>query len=377
MVGVGANAIFGLSDAIFAPLATAQELQARQASQQAVTNDVTLGVAESYFLLVQARGDFSAAEALVREGEELSRKTDDIAEGLAPPVEAARTRVELARRKQATITAKERWRTASAELSRLLRLDPLILLDPMEPANMAIPVIDGNAPIDDLIRLALTHRPELAANQSLVQATLQRLKQEKLRPLTPSILLRSTSTNPSGSLGFGVFGGGPNNRLGEFNTRFDYDVQILWELQNLGFGNRNRIRERNVEHEIATLELFRTQDRIAAEVSVAFAQLNAARDRLRIAEPAFAEAYDTFRKNSDALSQTRRIGNAVVLVSRPQEVVAALQALANSNSEYLAAVSDFNRVQFRLYRAIGHPATFIVEQVQPEVAPAASRAGPR
>jgi hypothetical protein len=42
-------------------------------------------------------------------------------------------------------------------------------------------------------------------------------------------------------------------------------------------------------------------------------------------------------------------------VVRPQEVVAAVQALGQANADFHAAVADFNRAQFRLYRALGHP----------------------
>ena len=48
----------------------------------------------------------------------------------------------------------------------------------------------------------------LTIQEVAVQATLERLKAERQRPLVPSILLRSVSTNPSGSLGIGSFGGG-------------------------------------------------------------------------------------------------------------------------------------------------------------------------
>src|SRR5262249_54978558 len=69
MGGIGVNAVFALTDVIFAPLAASRDLDARQATAQAVTNDVTLSVAESYFNLVQARGEYLVAEGLVREAE--------------------------------------------------------------------------------------------------------------------------------------------------------------------------------------------------------------------------------------------------------------------------------------------------------------------
>src|SRR5207247_10200201 len=58
---------------------------------------------------------------------------------------------------------------------------------------------------------------------------------------------------------FRSFGGGQNDVLKNFSGRFDIDLQLLWEFQSLGFGNRARMNERRAEYEIATLDLFRTQ----------------------------------------------------------------------------------------------------------------------
>jgi outer membrane protein TolC len=234
-------------------------------------------------------------------------------------------------------------------------------------------VIDPSATVDGLISIALSTRPELAGQEAVVQATLARLKQEKLRPLVPSLAVRSVSTNPSGSLGYGVFGGGPNNQLGNFGGRFDIDVQLLWEFQSLGLGNRARVAERRAENEAAMLDLFRTQDRIAAEVVQSFAQVRAAAERLNEAEPAMREAIELASRSLEGLGQTRRVGDTVVLVVRPQEAVAAVQALAQANADFFSAVSDYNRAQFRLYRALGHPAQCLAGAVP---GPASAEAGP-
>ena len=60
-------------------------------------------------------------------------------------------------------------------------------------------------------------------------------------------------------------------------------------------------------------------------------------------------------KNFEGLGQTRGAGNLLQLVVRPQEAVAAVQALAQAYADYYAAVRDYNRGQFRLYRAMGRP----------------------
>ena len=71
------------------------------------------------------------------------------------------------------------------------------------------------------------------------------------------------------------------------------------------------------------------------------------------AEPALREAIDLVQKSTEGLGQTRRIGDALTLVVRPQEAVAAVQAFAQANADFFAAVADYNRAQFRLYRALG------------------------
>src|SRR5262245_49782801 len=244
MAGAGPSAVFALSEALYAPLAARQALAAREADQQAVVNDTVLAVAEAYFNVQQARGELAGALDAVRRAADLVRRTEKLAEGLAPPVEVNRARTELARRRQAAETARERWETAGAELTRLLRLDAAALVEPLEAPHLRVDLVELAQPVDDLIALALTSRPELASRQALVEATLALLRQEKLRPLVPSVLLRGNATNPAGTLSSGVFGGGRNAFMGNFGGRNAIDVQVLWELQNLGLGNPAAVRQR-------------------------------------------------------------------------------------------------------------------------------------
>src|SRR5205807_10408169 len=105
-----------------------------------------------------------------------------------------RARTELSRRRQAIQLARERWGLAGAELARLLRLDPTTVVQPMEPPQLQVTFVDVDKSADELIPIALTNRPELASQQALVQVSLQLLRQERLRPLVPSLLMRGAST---------------------------------------------------------------------------------------------------------------------------------------------------------------------------------------
>ncbi len=355
MVGGAPYMVFALADALFAPLAARQVSQARQASLQAATNDTLLVVAETYFNVQQARGELAGAVDVVRKTEEVARRAKELAPGIIPPVEEIRVRTELARRRQVLTVQQARWRTTGAELVRLLRLDPTVIVDPVDPPNLKITLLPCDRPVDDLIPIGLSQRPELASQQALVKAALARLRQERIRPLVPSILLRGTSTQATGTLAAGFFGGGLNSSFGNFGVREDFDLQALWELQNFGLGNRARVRESEAERKAALMELFRTQDRVAAEIVQAHAEVQAATARLTDAETEVKDALDSYDKNLEGLGQTRRAGNLVILVIRPQEVVAAIQALGQAYGDYYGTVADYNRAQFRLYRALGQP----------------------
>lgn len=354
-LGAGPTAVFSAGDAYFAPLEARQVLRAREADAQAARNDAALAVAEAYFTVQQARGEVAGAIDALRRAEELVRLTEKVAPELAPTVEINRAKAEVARRRIAVESAYERWQVASADLTRLLRLEPGTLVEPAEEPALAVELLDPATADEALIPIALTNRPELAAHQALIQAALVRVRQEQTRPLVPSVALRGVGSQVPGLAG-GLFGGGINGNLSNFGGRFSFDLQAIWELQNLGLGNRAIVRERQAEERQAFLQLLRTQDRVTAEVVQAHAQLRRAANRLKAAEEGVTNAAETAEKNLRGLVPGKRVGEQLTLVFRPQEAVAAVAALDQAYRDYFAAVGDHNRAQFRLYRALGHPA---------------------
>jgi outer membrane protein TolC len=377
--GIGTSAVLSPNDAIFASLAARQTLNARRSEVQAATNDSMLAVTNAYFSVQQARGELAAAQDSTRRTEEIVRRVKSLAAGLIPELEIVRAEAELARRQETEVFARENWQVAGTELARILRLDASAQLEPVEPPQLNITLVEPDRPIDELITIGLSNRPELAADQALVQAALARLKQEKLRPFIPSILLRGDSTSVGGTLGAGVFAGGNNSDLSSTAGRSDWDLQVLWQLDNLGVGNVARTRVRDSEHRAAILELFRQQDRVAAEVSRAYAQARQAARRATISERQVRLAVDSYNKNLVGLGQIHRSGELVQTIVRPQEAIAAIQSLAQAYADYFRAVADSNRAQFRLYRAMGQPAQTLQQRTMtsaPEVPPVPPPAAP-
>jgi outer membrane protein TolC len=358
--GIGSAAILNVCDAIFAPLAARQQLNARQADRQTASNDTLVAVSDAYFNLQQARGELAGAMVATRRTEELVRRTRKLAPALVPELEIDRAEAELVRRQQAELLARERWKVASATLARLLRLDAAAQFDPQEPPQLRIDLIDVGKTVDELIPIALTSRPELASQQAQVQLTLTLLRQERLRPLIPSVLLRGYSTPVTGTLGAGVFAGGSNSSISTSGLRSDFDLQVLWQFDNLGFGNHAKVHLREAENRLALVELFRQQDRVASEVASAHAQAKLAARRVDLAEKEVQSALNSADKNLVALGQTKGAGNLLILLVRPQEALASVQTLAQAYADYYGAVADANRAQFRLYRALGQPAQSVL-----------------
>src|SRR4029077_14514438 len=101
---------------------------------------------------------------------------------------------------------------------------------------------------------------------------------------------------------------------------------------------------------------FRVQDMVAADVTRAQARLQSATARVTQADRSLRNAIIAFNGNFEGLGQTRRFGDVLVLINRPQEVVFALQLMKQSFDQYFTTVAEYNKAQFELFHALGYPA---------------------
>ena len=173
--------------------------------------------------------------------------------------------------------------------------------------------------------------------------------------LLPSMLINGFQT-PDELIQAGVFGLGPNSSLNKWTGRVDVSFQFMWELEAMGIGNLARIKEQRGEQSRAIIELFKTQDMVAADVTRAQARLQSATARVSQADRALRASLIAFNGNYEGLQQTTRFGDVLVEVFRPQEVVYALQRLKTALDEYFTTVAEYNRAQFQMFHALGYPA---------------------
>jgi outer membrane protein TolC len=146
----------------------------------------------------------------------------------------------------------------------------------------------------------------------------------------------------------GGFGGGINDFFGNFNGRSDFAATVVWTLQNFGLGNQALMRERRSQYAQATFRQASVEAQVAAQVASAFSVAFAHRQALAAAQREVADARESYRLNDD---RVRRFPDQ----GRPIELLQAIQALAVARRDYLQVVSDYNRAQFHLFTALGHP----------------------
>jgi outer membrane protein TolC len=328
-----------LSDALFAPLVERQSVRGTNAALATAFNDTLLQVALAYLDLLQAQAQVAIAREAAANAEELDKLVDSrVRAGATLQADGLRARAELAERRRLLVQAEEGVRIASTELARLLRLDPAVTLAPAEDQPLAVTLVDTDTPLPPLIEQALLERPELAEQQALVGATRARLRQEQWRPLIPSVQL---------GFGAGGFGGGSGLAVRDFGDRADFDAMVVWELRNLGFGNYALSRERASVHQQAALSAAQAAEGIAAEVARAYfqarqhhVQIDAARAQVKAAAEALPLNFKGIRGGE----------------LRAIEAQQAIQTLAYARTQYLAAVTGYNRAQHALLRAIGQAA---------------------
>ena len=374
-VGGGPSLNWSLADVYFGPLVARQVEAATQAGLQRVNNTTVLAVADAYLNVLLARrrlartGEtllYLTAEQFTVEGQRFKgmlRMMRDFVEVGAQEAlrsELARVEVEVLRRQEEQRAALQDFQTATAELARLLRLDPQVGLMPVEDFRFPIPLPGeelASRPVEQLVAFALAGRPELAENRALVLAALARVRNSKFRPLLPNVALAynwgdfggSPDPNPGGRPGFG-----PSGEIKHMNTRTDLDVSLVWRLRNFGFGDLADRRGFEAAYRQANLRQLQVEDLVVAQVVIAKEEMEGWRDRLNTTRAALFNAngapagpvFSSLRLNFERI---RAAGG------RPLEVLDSIRGLSDALEAYGVDVTSYERARFRLLFALGVP----------------------
>jgi len=356
-VGAGANAVAAgtvnipgvflggnIGQGLFAYLTTKQVLIEREFATLAIRNQVFLRVALGFSELLRAEGIRAVSLQSRDEAREIARLTADYAvTGQGRQADADRAATELARREGEVLQAEGLILSASAELCRVLNLDPSIRLHPTDAYIVPMPIVPDPQPLPELIAVGLLRRPELAERRAAIREAFLRLEGTKILPFSPTVLVGFSA---------GGFGGGSNlvrPVFGSMSGRTDTDIIGYWTLQNLGVGNVALIKGAKAQLGASQFQQIAVLNRVRAEVAIAYAQTHARFAQIGTTEAAVRSSQRGFREDYDLTIQ--QTGRRVL----PIELLNNFRLLNDSRREYLDTIVDYNRAQFELYVALGQP----------------------
>ena len=330
-----------LGDAIFEPLAAKQRVEAVRFNAAATANSVLLGVAVEYLELEAAGLDVLARGRTESEAAEVARVTAEFARtGAGRLADADRAETQKHLRRGEIRKAEERLAVASARLARRLHLDPSVRIEPANTAPEVFALVDPDIATEKLLEVALQRRPEVKSRDAEVAVAETRTRQEKMRPLLPTVWLGYSGA---------AFGGGSNLTpplLGRFGSRTDFDAYAFWTLLNFGAGNATLVKQRNAQLGGAVADRDATINLVREEVASARSEALADREQLRIAVEELDVAQDGYAKDLERIQQA---------AGPPLEVLNNLGLLGKARESVINAVLGYNQAQFRLFVAMGSP----------------------
>jgi outer membrane protein TolC len=334
-------------------LVAEQEVARRGFVSDTVSQDTLLAAAVGYVELLRAEELYKIALQTRDDAREVARLTANYAQtGEGRKADADRAATELYRREALAIQASANIGRASAQLCRVLHLDPLLRLHPVDEHVLPKSIVPEPISLPELLAIALLNRPELKERRAAICQALARLDQAHWLPFSPTVFLGFSAGTFGGgsSLVDQPVGSGPNAlgnpRYGLFDPRQDFDAAAYWTVLNLGVGNKALIDAARSRLRSANLEQVVVLDRIRAEVAAAYARTHARYAQIRAGELAIQSSLEGFQEDM------RRI---IAHEGLPLEVVDSLRLLARAREQYLNAILDYNRAQFDLYVAIGKP----------------------
>jgi len=341
------------AEAYYRPLIE-RRLNASEVSRAKATNNTAeLEAISAYIDLVQVYALLEInADTLAKANEMLTAaKNAKEAKLDRTAGDVQRSQTEVLSRRAERLDLESRVGAASARLSRLLLLPATVKLIPSEAVIAPVTLIDPTQTLDQLIAVGVASRPDLAAYREAIGAAQERVRFQKHGPLLPKVLIANQ---------VGGFGGGLNGDLRNFDSRNALNVQIYWELKNLGFGNRAETNQRRALVDQAQFQFSEAQARALAEI-VESGQTAAARyESLELAEKAVKEATELYRISKEGTTNVVDAKNLFDAL-RPLQ---AIQVLNQARQNYLNAVLDFNRSQFRLFTALGQPPRLAQQQIK-------------
>ncbi len=325
-----------IGDAIFKSLEAHQLMKAARHHLAAQQQETILAAARGYFDLAAAHEAVGVAREALRASTDYAAEIDRVVSaGIAFKGDALRVKVQQQRDEIALRRAEENVRLASAKLVQILHLDPIVELTPRDASVVPLSIVSAKESLGDLVSQALAARPETQQSAALLSAAQHAKNGSIYGPLIPSV---------GGQAFFGGLGGGMNSETGHFGESEDYVALLAWRIGPGGLFDFGNIHTRQARLRSAAFTTDKVIDQVANEVITSQTRVQSLADQIATAKQSLSDAAEALRLGRER----KEFGVGVVL-----ETIQAEQDLSRVRNDYLNIVTDYNKTQYALLRALG------------------------
>lgn len=284
---------------------------------------VTYNVSAAYYEVLRARHLEEVAEANVRYDEGLRDQVKARAdEGAAANVDILPLEAQLASARVSLLSAKNKVRTSTIELERLIGMTP--------ETGFEIQDIDGSSspaeisPLEDLVRQGLSSRPDVKQYEEATKSTKASVKQARInmypRPTVSAEYQRQVSggftvggTQLVGGIVFNIFDGG---------------------------ANRAAYKQAKVSQNTAELQERQLDKDIRSDVEEAFLTLTNAVERISANQVSLQSAEKNYSAQKERYSQG--LGTTLDLLNAEVQLITAQSDEVEARYDYYSALAQMD-----------------------------------
>jgi outer membrane protein TolC len=323
-------------DIYYSALAAKQKAIAAEQLAEKSRRDIVMEATTRYF-------DLLATEASVVILEDDLRLTQDyekqiggaVTAGTAFRADLLRVKTQVSRAKLTIRQHQEKRDLAAAALAETLRLPPETELRPAK-ADLVPVRLNGKKGVASMLTDAVQNRPELKAASAANSAATFERDRARIAPLIPSV---------QAGYNFGGLGGGLAGDMGNFGDSQDFYAGLGWKIGPGGLFDKQRQVIAGAREEATVLQAGQIKAAIGREVVEAAAKSQSAHDQIAINDEAVTAAEEMAK-----LAKERQASQLGVVL----EYLLAREELTRARQSRVMAVTDFNKAQHELKRAIGN-----------------------
>ena len=337
-VGTGVMIDWSPGDIYYAALAAKQKALAAEHLAEKARIDIVTQSVERYYDLLAAEASMVIIEDDLQLTEDYSKQLEGaVTAGTAFRADLLRVKSQISRAKLAIRQGEEARDLGAARLAEILRLTPDAALRPAKSDLVPVKMMSGKG-VATMISLAQQHRPEIQAAQAIHSSMDAEKDRARIAPMIPSVQAGYT---------MGGFGGGPGvggQQWGNFGRQQDFYLGLGWKIGPGGLFDSQRQNIANAREEGASLQTSQIRAAIGREVVEAATRSQSANDQIKIND----EAVDAAEEMTKLAKERQASQIGVVL-----EYLLARDELTRARQSRVEAVTDFNKAQHALKRAVG------------------------